>query len=127
MEYGKAAKDLFEAFNSGATASYSVKNNEVFIGMDINSASWSYPYISGDERRTLLLIYYDEKHRTTNWISFRNVSKIDFLRESESGSIYAITTESIDGTKSQQHIIHLHMPPEKHSESNGVAGHNIVD
>lgn len=126
MEYGRAANNLFEAFNMGATASYSVEDKESLISVGINSVSWSHPYISGDERRTILLNYYDEKHRTVNCISLRNVSKIDFLRESESGLIYAITTESIDGAKSKQHIIYVNMPSGKYSESNCVAESNTV-
>lgn len=126
MEYGRAANDLFEAFNMGATASYSVDGRESLVCVGINSVSWSYPYISGDERRTILLNYYDEKHRNVNCISLRNVSKIDFLRESDSGLIYAITTESIDGAKSNQHIIYVKMPHGKYSESNGVAEINTV-
>lgn len=127
MEYGKAADDLFEAFNMGATASYSIDGKESLIRIGINSVSWSYPYISGDERRTILLNYYDEKHRTVNCISLRNVSKIDFLRESESGLIYAITTESIDGSKSEQHNIYVKLSPEKYSENNGAVEPNTVD
>lgn len=120
MEYGKAADDLFEAFHMGATASYSINGKESLICIGINNVSWSYPYISGDSRRTILLNYYDEKHRIVNCISLRNVSKIDFLRKSENGLIYAITTESLDGTKSQQHFICLRMPAEKYSEDNGI-------
>lgn len=127
MEYGNAADNLFEAFNMGATASYSIDGKESLICIGINSVSWSHPYISGDSRRTILLTYYDEKHRIVNCISLRNVSKIDFLCESESGLIYAITTESIDGSKSEQHIIYVKLSPEKYSENNGAIEPNTVD
>lgn len=127
MKYGKAADELFKALNGGVKARFDYRANGVWISLKVGGVTWGYSSIIGDERRRLILTLADDDHHILSCFVLYCVTKIEILGGNQSGTVYQITTESIDGTKSRQFKLSLDVPykPRRRNREEALADAEI--
>lgn len=112
MKYGKAADELFKALDRGVKAHFNYRANGVWISLKVGGVTWGYSSTIGDERRRLILTLADDERHILSCLVLYCVTKIEILGGNQSGTVYQITTESRDGTKSRQFKLNLEVPYE---------------